>query len=210
MMDFGGVETARQRLQDCIIRYDGKPVYVESVGYDRQERIQAKLFFLDQKTPRKSVLLTDDLLDDEPVSLGLIEDNRHMYILSRGPIRTYKVGLSTSNASVTYYHKGAGTPQPIRPTSSILIGYGTYRAIVNKYQAYEEAMGQFGFNPNIDGDAYGKPFSRDFGIVPGKKNEPLLFHRFAGVVGECGKTPTLQDEFFYLRETLEEALNEHA
>lgn len=189
-IDYGkDFEYASTRLSGTIIRHDGWPVYVHKVFYDTG---CAKIYNI-LKDDYEVVPLSE--CDLSPVPLGFVNTDLQHFYARRSPCRFYKQGL-TQNVLVVKNYMSFNSPVIAKTIK------GLYPSILEcaEYIANEECVS--------------KAFSRKFGLLKHKKKGAFKLEYIDRKVGEVAINQGansfnlhLDEQYEYLKETLEEAIN---
>ena len=191
MMDLYDQHTAAMRLQGCVIRVGGDPVYVDRVEQTRggKFRVQYHVLGIDQ---HHIIQWGDEAIDPSPVPLGYINyHNKNVISVDRTPERQWKIGLTTHNMRLGGLNDENGVRRDIK--SRIINSRPLARAIKGEYPSLVAAKRKLREVPEV-------AISRDFMIHTNGK----LIHRIANIVGEAAPRLKLHDQHFYLKETLEQ------
>lgn len=198
---------ANQYLHASVVRNaKGIPIYIQEAYRDsnsREKKIYAIGFDLDQ---RKDVKYNVEELDFNPIPLGFMAihknsdyvDSWYMY---RSPIRNSRIGLNSSNFMIK--HPMEYLTNNVRPLSKphIMTSKELSDTVLNNFPDYPTLFKVVNQEKRKDCIL---AFSREFAM-----DAQHLYHRFNGVpIGEIQKdAPVLFDDFQYLKEALEGALN---
>lgn len=185
---------ADTRLKGSLVsNKEGVPVYVNSVFENNVEISTIKNPGTLESCKVKSFCMLEDLRIN-PVKLGYANEGEIPVYLQRKPIRFWKQGLTPENLSAQFVNNGVWDNYfyPSVLCESIV------KTVLNIYPKYMEAL-----ESAIRG--LPKAFSRDFAIYPDFPNEALFYKkRKVGEIVE-GK-PILSNEYFFLKESLEESI----
>lgn len=187
---------AGSRLRDSIVSHNGLPVYVMSVDNDGL----CRLYNTEVYGERDYGYVPLDELDLTPINLGYVNADLYGF----GEKRAYFIQRTP---------KRRDWRQGLRETSLIIDGEGSRAGVAKLLSCLTQTMK--GDYPSID-DACsmldkGSPivaFSRKFAI---SSDGALMYKRHkVGTLNKLTKEVLLLDNFFFLKEFLEEALNEKA
>jgi hypothetical protein len=196
MKEYYDVAHARQRLSGCIVQLDNKYIRIQEVGGGPKKSVYQILYSnLGQDTlhvgyiPEQEVK-TDNLLLGY-VNMSWRKEAIPLWV-TRYPARIYKDGLHPYNVHVEILKKGLSNPGIL-----FTLEYEKHlvKTLKNKFPSYEETLKKDW--------VYGLAFSRSF-VVDNRKQ---LIFRNKDVVGIAEKEPQLFDEFFYLKELLQQELH---
>lgn len=188
-------EYARSRLEGTVIRTNVGVPFLCSVLREEEDGIFCIGETLDN-TSRVKILL-DDTLVDSPI-LGFTNTEDTSYFISRAPVRRcWRQGLTSRNLMITCAPRAG---RETTPNHYFLDSYEPLnQAILHNYPSYDEAVDYVKRE-----EAVGRAFSRIFSVG---SNMSLLYKNIK-IVGDCLKDkPALRDEFFWLEESLKEAVD---
>ena len=199
---FFNLDQVNRYLNDCVIRFEGEPIYISGVDTGRHGK-NFQLFYYklgDDSREQKTILSDNSGIDMNPVPLGLLslksspKDRYSTSMLERIPYRQYKIGLTRGNFKQRYVHPDYSMKYGAS-TSGLLLSKELRDTILGNYPSYTEAYKASKDNGTV------VAFSRRFSIV----NDKLYFKGRQVPVGEANsKLPKLSDEAFFLKEILEE------
>lgn len=184
---------AHSYLSECIVMYEGEPVYVQEVFPLEKGRYAVIYYKLGQVVngKRRDANLDDGGWDFTPVSLGFTAGlDFHSNYASRVPQRAWKIGLTQGNLSV----------YPIKPTlrinkNTLFLTESMKNTILGKYVSYKDAYKK--------GKDTVVAFSRRFAVY----KDDLYYKTISTPVGKAGdRTPELGEKFGFLKEVLAEDL----
>jgi hypothetical protein len=202
-MDFYDLNHARSYLSQSIIRVSTRPVYVTNVDKDSYRNI---LIYhnLTKKRSKSAVNLASSEIDLSPVPLGMYnfrydDKDREAAFLSRYPARGWKVGLTSNNIKISPVRRSGDNIFSRSNTNALLISEDMERCILGDLPDYDLARNF------LKGSRYRSvAFSRNFAIRSGYE---LIYKSNEIPVGEAQKdVPVLYDDFFFLKEQLQEEL----
>ncbi len=188
---------AHNYLANCIVMYDGKPVYVNEVyPYDNENKFLATFYYVGNAASgnRCEAKLEDKRWDLNPVSLGFVSTLDGPYIqcpyASRIPQRAWKIGLTHDNLNLT----------PLKPTlrvnkQDMFLSNNMKNTILGNYMSYKDSIKKQKQTPI--------PFSRRFAVF----KDNLYYKTINTPVGNVGdREPELSEKFVFLKEVLKEDL----
>lgn len=196
LIDFFDQRHAASRLESSVVMYKKKPIYILSVEGANRGKYRINYMEVGDSNSRiKYVFYPNEGFDFTPVTLGYIQLPKSGVLPAyRVPSRQWKLGLHADNLHT----------QPAVALSSSRVSHNTLlksvslkKCIENQFCSFSDAM------KRVSKHAYGTAFSRDYAIT----SKGLLYHRLCGEVGQCEMDkPSLNEDFSFLKETLEEAL----
>lgn len=199
---FFDIGQASGYLRHTIIRVAKEPVYVYDVipgvrsGPDKFRLNYVPLSEVGEEA--KTITLVDEDVDMNPVPLGFCMlyngESYHTYYVARTPARRWKIGLALENIQVYNMAGGPATPATVAtifPTRALI------KTIQGKYMDVDKAK------VAIRGGRGGTiPISRQFAI---SSDYEIYFKTSRYPIGRfTGNGPVLKDEYFYMKEALEE------
>jgi hypothetical protein len=176
---------AHGRLVGTIVRYKGKPVMVNDM-------IASKVYFTYLETKEHGEAIYGPSFDLTPVPLGYTNYGANSFYMARIPMRKdWKQGLrsTTTRCIIT----GMGNYEGPLPFPEI------HKAIVADMPSLDEAIYKV---KGVESVAFNRSFAIDKALD--------IWHKGCRNIGKIINPKTheysLKDEFFWARETLEEAL----
>ena len=195
MYEYFDVEHARMRLNNSIIRYKDVPIYVLGVNRGRNGGYSIEFFKLDDPNQKHKVVKLNEDFNLKPLPLGNVNIEAYSSYVYRKPSRTWKQGLSKENAFYRTYEKKGEHHFNINERKIITLVNGDYVPFKN---AVKEVSNQ---------KLYSCCFSRTFSISFGRVLQLVYKGRVSiGTVNRDCVNWKLNDEFFFLRETLMESI----
>ncbi len=186
MMDLYDRRTALMRLQSCIIRVGGDPIWVDNI-----EHLAARSFRLQYHLLGNGrfhvIYWGDDAIDYKPVPLGYVNYRSSVMLVERLPMRQWKLGLARSNSKIQTWHD-----QRCVDPGAVLDSKAMASCIMNKYPSMTKVK------KDMDGKQVGA-ISRDFLL----RTDGKLYHRHCGKVGTHTPKLRLYDKYFYLQQQLD-------
>ena len=202
---FYDAEHARNSLVNSVVRFKGKPVYIQDIQVVEKQRPggtkQYKIVYSVLGSQDSNILFyPNKLLDLNPVPLGMMSTENGVYFVERLPIRGYKIGLNTNNTAFSHVRSGqkSGSGRGGMGVENYIVSKELYKCIMGEHVSYGEGLRNI-----IKGVKKASSFSRRFSIESGS----LMYRNVNDVVGICEKKePILFDDYHYLSEVLEEDL----
>lgn len=205
---YENAEETRFRLENTVVLYDKKPVYISRVGpiEDVGEKKEiARVYFLDLpmvagkegKETRK--YLSSRNFDLSPFSMGYMNYKGQATFVSRTPVRQNKQGL---NAGTTLFTNVAGRRSEVLDFNSMLRSPEFIKMFEGKYPSFQEAGGLIG-----DGKTTSVAISKMFAFSIDDDLQALfLFHKNikCGISMKGDKALKIAPKFHFLREEMEE------
>lgn len=187
MMFFNEARYARQALANCLVRVGEAPVWIEDINEDFSTS-----FYYPMNGKRSDIADITKVkdLNVEPVPLGYINIGTQASYCKRVPCRRWKQGLSRESLDI----RAMGI--------NILKTKNFSNCILGKYPSLPKSLDLLGERQTSI--AFERSWAVQVGIV-----EPSLLYKgkYVGIVKD-GR-PVLVDKFDYLKEILEEIVNEH-
>lgn len=183
---FLSTDDANMRLSRTIIRKAGIPIYVSEFTSPTDFRYYELLNREQGHTEEAS--LTDEDVDIKPVPLGYVNFQGQSHYLSRQPRRRYKQGLDVESL-----HAG----RHCRDRRQVLFSQSFIDTVMGNWPSFEEchqAVNRFSLTSLA--------FDREWAV--GMEGRLLYKGDKVGSIGEG--VPSLKEQRFYLRESLEEAM----
>lgn len=198
---FYDVEHANRYLSASVIRVKDAPVMVQGVrgeGLRRAVILYNALHLADDEV--KEVPLTSPTVDMDPVPLGFVTYSRfgnpsRMCVVSRNPVRDWKVGLARGNIRIEG-HPTYGGETPER--ADMMRSRALADTIMGVFPSMRQAIKQV-----QAGGAVGVAFSRRFGLGG---NSRLYYYALPAAVGRIydNNTVVLDKDYEYLSQVLQE------
>lgn len=183
-------EDLQMRLSRSVVRYKGKPVFVDEVNcFDITEcslyvtRLEDSYTF--------TIKLPSEDLDVRPVPLGYININGRSLYAARKPHRRYKQGLCKESLTV---HRDR-----LLDLSRLLKSRELAQCIRGEYPTFQYAL------DSVQAGMDSRAFSRRFSLLRDRRDKVLLECR-GETVGHYEDKLILDDSYTYLREELEAAI----
>jgi hypothetical protein len=176
---------AQMRLADCIITFDGRPVYIHHIR--DEEDLPVVFSYLD--TREEGVVPIDDIrFNREPVHTGYVNYRGQVDYVQRAPCRRWKVGLNFENVQASNPHV-INTPEMAK-------------TILNEYPTFTETL-----DAVRTGRYQACAWTRRFAL---KREDDVglvwLYYRNEKAGWVQDDTPVLGENSQYLAEELQEAL----
>lgn len=205
---FYNLEQMRSYLKRSIIRLEKTPIIINEVYEDRNRagKLVKKLQYSELDGYRnKHINIKNRRINLSPVPLGFVvfdsgRDCMECAVVSRIPIRTWKIGLSINNIHIT---KIAGVRTQRADVVNLFASTELKQTIIGEFISYQEALRVIKF-----ASIYSTiPFHRHFAIQKRKDRNVLLYYKFPVVVGDANYyLPRLHTQFKFLQEHLNEAV----
>tara|TARA_Y100000310_G_scaffold344692_1_gene458842 strand:- start:2890 stop:3495 length:606 start_codon:yes stop_codon:yes gene_type:complete len=182
----------RMRFDQTIIRYKGKPIFVNSVSATPKQYVSRLNFTVLENGIEGTILTTNKQLDINPLPLGYLNQWGMASYCARIPARMYKQGLHRDNLLVL-----CDDERPRRDNDV----YGTpgFKAMcLGDYPSFKFVLKRV-FKDNVNSCA----FSRVFAL----NNKCGLFFKGDNMIGTWMKRKkclNLNPKFFFLKELLQE------
>ena len=202
-----------QYLSRSLIRLGDEPIYVLSVyeGDDRAGNIVPKIKFKWLRSGKVGIVnLRSKRINLDPVPLGFINILRDARVIRavRMPARMWKIGLSPNNILLSHVPYTVNNLFPLPGRENLVFSKPIRETILGHYPSYAEVLGRLRMlghpeiNPSI-------AFNRKFCLSLFEGREALFYFSFDNPVGYVGPGDilSLDPEFFFLNERLNEALN---
>lgn len=197
-------------LSGSIIRYNMEPIYILSASFLSNTICAIRFLYLEGDKRQDEKHLECDLkdLDLAPVPLGILVKEQKgkasiLYnagVISRLPVRAWKIGLAPENVSITPINSSC-----FDRSSSLILSKELRNTIRGNYTSFQDVLEKLNKKEN-EGVI---PFNRFFAIKKGTTSLKLIYYKYPTepigkiVQGKC----ELDKKFYYLNEHLEEALN---
>jgi len=182
-------QDGNMRLSDSIIRYQGKPIYVEGVAEDR---VVIGTYLDGSGSVRKT--MDDRDWDPSPVPTGYVNREGRCYYVCRRPTRRWKQGLHRDNVEV-YSYEGSGSRGIINSAAfadTVLGNYPTLEEVLDNVRSRRWSSGAW---------------TRKFALCREEQTGLLwLMHRNNKVGWVQDNSPVLGENAQYLVEELQEAV----
>lgn len=199
-------EEVKFRLENTVVLYDGKPVYINRVSVPGPEDIDevARVFFkelpFDLKDREKEVrkYLSSKKFDLAPFRMGYMNHPNGVFFVSRTPLRQNRQGLS---AGVVKLFDVKGEKSNWVSFSDMISCQGFSDMVNNVYPDFKQAGEVVG-----DGKTDSVAISQSFAFAVDKDLDALILHH-KGV--KCGlafpgdKSIRVAKKFHFLKEELE-------
>lgn len=181
---------AKMRLEGCLIRYKGEPIYVHVVEQPRVHYILVCEYIRDRVGIRLKI--ADRQLDFHPVPLGNMNHEGNVYYATRTPQRMWKQGLHRDSFICRHLRRGF--------VSIPLLSKALLNTIAGTYPSVRQCVKQVD-----DGVMISSAFSRNFSVMPDRN---LVFNckLLIGSLNEDLKTFRLADNYQYLKEHLQNSM----
>ena len=193
MFQCGLFETSQElvtRLRRSVIMYGTLPVFVEGV----EEKSLLMTALLTGKALK--VESSSDKLNLNSLPLGYVNTREGALYIRRRPVRLYKQGICSENLCTS---SRSGVPERVLRSKAFA------KMLINSYPTFSEVVtGSGGYVNPFEPSSTVKAFHRS--LASDGKN---LYHK-GRLVGKIrpDKTFSLTEKFTYLREDIEECLNE--
>lgn len=199
------VEEIQRRLQDSVVFYDGKPVYIKEVRHpEDEEELKAKeiarVYFQELpygrrgQTQRK--FLSSRKFDLTPPKLGYFNYNGSVSHVSRRPIRGSKQGLDATNCIIS---DKSLNPSRVLGFNELVTAAGFANMLLGVYPSFEEGL------EALRGEATSVALSYDVAVSYDDDLEVgFLFYRGKRCGFSLDGTFNIPPKFKYVRETLAE------
>lgn len=195
---------ANAYLSDSVIRVGGEPVFVDSIRELKNYEWEMRYWVLGKvggENKLKTISLKNPEIDMNPVPLGMLAtgaESKATCFISRSPRRAWKIGLTTSSMIINDVDKQA--KKNIRWGKAAVLYSSSLRNTINdEYLSIKKA---YTLSTQEDIPV---AFDRNFAVWNNQ-----LFARDLGIpIGSVDKNARvgLKDEFTYLKESLDEALD---
>jgi len=205
---FYNLEQMRSYLKRSIIRLEKTPIIVNEVYEDRNRagKLVKKLQYQEIGGYRdKHINVKNRRVNLSPVPLGFVtfnsgRDCMECAVVSRIPVRMWKIGLSINNLHIT---KIAGVRTQRADVVELFTSTALKDTIMGKFLSYQEVLRLIKFAPIYSTVS----FHRHFAIQKRKDKNVLLYYKFPVVVGDANQyLPRLHNQFTFLQEHLNEAV----
>lgn len=191
---FWDKEHANSRLSGCVVRTKrGKPVYILEVfaeDEDSEEIVWAAICQFSPDKAAKSLIKVSDL-DLSPVPLGYVNSLFGAAYAYRLPKRMWKIGLTNENFLTVSYQYGVNGCD-VWSDDVVNTIYGLYPSI-------QEAVDRLSAGP-LPSIAFARNFALTSSLLLLYNGETKV-----GVYNKDSKEMVLNQDFFYLKEMLQEA-----
>ena len=188
------LEDARMRLNNSIVRRNGKLVYIHDV-YNSDEMPKAydvRVVAPEYNDDEGEIVPLDDTFDFTPIPLGNVNYDGSSYFLMRKPARMWKTGLHRDNLISRMY--GDGWKRITMHTPALAT------ALENTYLNLRVAFQM------VSQDAMSScSISRQFSLI--NLGQSVCF-RGAVIVGHYDGDIHLNNDHFFLKEVLDEEMND--
>jgi len=204
---FYDLNHADMYLRHTVIRVESIPAYITAIGGSKKAGFSIEYVELGDIHNKLITALGLKTVDLSPLPLGMMnyfpgKGNLRTVIISRIPVRRWKVGLDTRNMLISSI---AGDRHSIfLEPGQVILSADLKNTIMGKFPTYKEAI-----NSLESSSAYSSvAFNRHFAIkTRGKGKNELIYYKFDTPIGICGPTkPLLSPEFMFLKEHLDEVL----
>lgn len=140
-----------RRIENTIILYDGKPVYIAQVADLNDIALCCVTEKLNNRAPKyKRVGIKDPLLDVNPFRLGYVNEGKECTFVTRRPGRITQIGLLVNKVKMEPYPVEMGN-------MSIVLSNGFINMCLDKYPHFTEAYNKI---TNFSSEEYGMAFHR--------------------------------------------------
>jgi len=212
-MDFYDEDYASSRFRKAIMLYKDVPVLCNHVT------AEAKKQFYGHFTPLSDIFKADgqkveliDIMDPQlnysRLRLGFINIGGEVQVVSRMPRRMWKVGLVQENLQYLWI-----TSEGRLENAGHLDGEAYFKTLDQCLRGdYPNLAAALKKVSKPEGRAKKKvtsvAFDKEFAVRwQSRQPGPTLLHKFHGIVGKLeGDVPILNDNFFFLKETLDKAV----
>ena len=198
-------EEVKARLENTIVLYEGKPVYISRVSMPEGENEVARVFFYEmpyggkgnEKEVRK--YLSSKNFDLAPFKMGYMNYKGQAIFVSRTPVRQYKQGLSSGTTLLTNIK---GQKSDVINFAHMLRSQGFVDMVNGVFPDFKSAGQHLG-----NEDTSSVAVSRCFAFVIDHDLEALLLmHKGVrcGIALKDDKALKVPPKFHFLRQEMEE------
>lgn len=202
-------EETKFRLENTVVLYDGKPVYITRVGAvgaeDKKEI--ARVFFWELPLPKGRApgqgetrkYLSSRNFDLAPFKMGYINHNGEAIFVARLPVRQQRQGLCPNTCT---FSNVLGHPSKVMDFATMINSQGFVDMIEGKYPTFKDAGELLG-----DKKTSSIAISRSFAFVIDNDLEALyLSHKGVkcGLALKNDRALKVPPKFHFLREEMEE------
>lgn len=218
LKDFYNSDHINAYMSGTIIRYKGDPIYVHE-AWQNNGRFRLKYSDITSRDEPKTILLDNKDIDINPFPLGFVNNKTLGFIrdqdkvveinipsiVLRIPSRRWKVGVDSRSVDILSIETQASVRPNFPDRRAVLYSQGFKDCVKNIYPSFGECCARL---LNKDRMEYAEAFSRRFALdVNGFLYYYQSAHKYCGKFDPKTGGLILNDNFFFLKEVLDEDVN---